>query len=195
MNLSDLPDDWQHADIDAILPLVLKRGLAIDCGAHRGIVTRKLLQHFERVVAIEPGSLADRIEGAEVVRAALGAEPGFCGLEDNVGGNTGQRHCVPVGWTPVITLDSLGLAPDFIKMDVEGMEHFVLRGGEQTIRTHRPVIMLEENGLNRRYGVPDNECKRLLESWGAAHVMTLHEDKEDTDQVFAWSIDAPDSKQ
>lgn len=187
--LHDIPDDWQHADIDAALAFVGKLDLAIDAGAHRGVVTRKLARHFARVVAIEPGPLADQIEGAEVLRVALGDKPGRCGMADGKH-NTGQRHCVPGEGVEVIALDSLGLAPDFLKLDVEGMEYAALLGAEQTIRTHRPVIMLEENGLNKRYGVADNECKCLLESWGARHVLTLESNPPDTDQIFAWPTEA-----
>ncbi len=45
----------------------------------------------------------------------------------------------------VITLDSLDLArpPGFIKIDVEGMEIEVLKGAENTIRNHHPVIVFE----------------------------------------------------
>ena len=155
--LSDIPDDWQHADIDRALAFVRDFGLAVDGGAHRGVVTAKLARHFERVVAIEPGPLADRITGAQVVRAALGSEPGRCGM-----------------------------APGFVKLDVEGCELAALIGGEQTIRTHRPVVMLEENGLNRRYGVEDGACQRLLEAWGARLVLTMNGEAPDRDLVFAW---------
>lgn len=183
--LSDIPDDWQHADIDRALAFVRDFGLAVDGGAHRGVVTAKLARYFERVVAIEPGPLADQIIGAEVVRAALGSAPGRCGMEDGHW-NTGQRHVVPGDDVEVVTLDSLGLAPDFLKLDVEGMEHAALLGGEQTIRTHRPVIMLEENGLNRRYGVEDGACQSLLESWGASLVLTMNGEAPDRDLVFTW---------
>lgn len=187
--LHDIPDDWQHADIDKALTFVRKFDLGIDAGAHRGVVTRKLAQHFDGVVAIEPGPLADQIEGAEVIRAAIGDKPGHCDMADGKH-NTGQRHCVPGDGVEVITLDSLGLAPDFLKLDVEGMEYHALLGAEQTIRTHKPVVMLEENGLNRRYGIEDNACKRLLESWGARHVLTMESNPPDTDQVFAWPTEA-----
>lgn len=184
MTLRDIPDDWQHADIDRVLRFVRRFDLAVDCGAHRGVVTRKLAQHFARVVAIEPGPLAERIEG-EVIRKALGDKPGRCGMADGHH-NTGQRHVIEGDDVEVVTLDSLRLAPDFVKIDIEGMEYAALVGGEQTIRTNRPVIMLEENGLNRRYGVEDHACRRLLESWGARMVMVLKSNPPDTDQVFAW---------
>lgn len=38
---------------------------------------------------------------------------------------------------------------DFIKIDVEGVEFEVLLGGESTIRTYRPSILLEYNDLTR----------------------------------------------
>jgi FkbM family methyltransferase len=45
----------------------------------------------------------------------------------------------------VRTLDSFGLAPTFIKIDVQGMEDAVIAGGTETIRKHRPVILLERD--------------------------------------------------
>jgi FkbM family methyltransferase len=43
----------------------------------------------------------------------------------------------------LVRLDDCGLQPDFIKIDVQGLEYRVLAGGLETIRTHRPVIMAE----------------------------------------------------
>jgi FkbM family methyltransferase len=64
----------------------------------------------------------------------------------------------------VITLDSLDLAAcHLIKIDVEGMEIDVLRGAEQTIRKHRPLIYME--------CLPDERSRsalRLLQSLGYA---------------------------
>lgn len=40
-------------------------------------------------------------------------------------------------------LDDLGLDPFFIKLDVEGFEYQVLRGGEETIKKSKPIILIE----------------------------------------------------
>jgi FkbM family methyltransferase len=40
-------------------------------------------------------------------------------------------------------LDDLGLAPFFIKLDIQGYEYKALKGGEQTIALHEPVLLIE----------------------------------------------------
>lgn len=45
--------------------------------------------------------------------------------------------------TPVRTLDSFGLAPTFIKIDVEGGEFDVLSGAVETLKLWRPTLMIE----------------------------------------------------
>ena len=51
---------------------------------------------------------------------------------------------------PLVTLDSLDLpACQFLKVDVEGMEVEVLKGGEQLIATHRPIMYLENDRVER----------------------------------------------
>jgi FkbM family methyltransferase len=52
-------------------------------------------------------------------------------------------------------------APDFIKMDVEGEELSVLRGGEEVIRTKRPIFCIE---LHSKQLAQD--CTALLRSHG-----------------------------
>jgi len=52
----------------------------------------------------------------------------------------------------VRTLDSIHFPRlDFIKIDTEGYDLFVMRGGIETIRKHRPKIMFELSGCSLKY--------------------------------------------
>ena len=73
-------------------------------------------------------------------------------------------------------------AIDFIKMDVEGFEYFVLRGGEKTIREHRPVMIVEQKpGRAEKYSLNQYDAKVLLEAWGAREVERIS-----GDHIFTW---------
>lgn len=161
--------------------------LAVDCGAHRGTITSLLAERFSRVVAVEPSELSTQIvfPNVEVIQKALGSRPGYVGMTHGPD-NTGQRHVVDGNDIEMITLDSLNLAPDFIKIDVEGMEWHVLMGGEQTIQQHRPLIMFEENGLNARYGIHDGQVSALLESWGATRALVRQSSATHADLFYSW---------
>lgn len=51
---------------------------------------------------------------------------------------------------PLITIDSLNLNQcNLIKVDVEGMESKVLKGGAQTIERLRPVLYVENNNVDK----------------------------------------------
>jgi FkbM family methyltransferase len=44
---------------------------------------------------------------------------------------------------PVVPLDDFGLAPCFIKIDVQGTEFDILQGAIETLRRHAPVLLIE----------------------------------------------------
>jgi FkbM family methyltransferase len=52
------------------------------------------------------------------------------------------------------TLDNIfynnNIKVDFIKIDTEGYEYYILKGGEKTIKTYKPIIQLEFNETNIR---------------------------------------------
>jgi FkbM family methyltransferase len=50
----------------------------------------------------------------------------------------------------IVTLDSLNLAPDLIKIDVQGFDYNVLLGAADTIAQHRPVIIVESETKKSR---------------------------------------------
>jgi FkbM family methyltransferase len=60
--------------------------------------------------------------------------------------NKSAYRLVPVQVAP---LDSLGLAPDMIKLDVEGFESQALRGLQQTLRSGYPALLIEVNNTQR----------------------------------------------
>jgi hypothetical protein len=85
----------------------------------------------------------------------------------NRGGKVIQVNCR--------TLDSivedLKIEPDFVKIDVEGCEHLVLRGASQVLSKFRPRIVLEANPGDS--GAP--AVTRILSQYGYEfHNITDH---------------------
>lgn len=63
-----------------------------------------------------------------------------------------------IGTAEVVSLDSLELQPSIIKIDTEGAELDVLRGGRETLATEAPYVLIEKAQSNFA------DCRRLLES-------------------------------
>jgi FkbM family methyltransferase len=68
---------------------------------------------------------------------------------DRLAGFDPRHHSVRSFTCRVATLDSFGLVPAFIKIDVQGLEPQVIRGGRDTIGAHLPVILMENNRPER----------------------------------------------
>lgn len=162
----------------AALEFCKHRGHAVDIGAHVGLWTRPMAKAFARVTAYEPmPELAacwrlntDGLGNVDLREGALGAAWGRIGMAAPAP-NSGNAHVDPSSdiRVPIDTLDNqaLGLV-DFIKIDVEGFELDVVKGGEGTIRTSRPVMVVEQKpGHGARYGHSDTAAVDLLQSWGA----------------------------
>ena len=64
---------------------------------------------------------------------------------------------------PVTTLDDFfagrSLQPNFLKIDVEGHELAVLQGARQTLKKHRPTILVECEARHR----PDGDVRPVFE--------------------------------
>ncbi len=166
--MDPLPDNHDIYHLQAALKHVKDFSLAVDGGAHRGIWTRPMLKSFKEVWAFEPvPSLFSMLpEGSTNILGALGLG-GVAGLSPGPE-NDGQWHLDldGEGETIVHTLDSFELPNcGFLKLDVEGYEYFALKGAEETIRKHRPVIMIEENGLCERYGIKPWSCDELIKGF------------------------------
>jgi len=149
-------------------------GTMLDVGAWYGPWSYRLLRHAARTVAVEPnprlaGVLRATLPGVEVVEAALGDRADSVRLWIPVAGRgrEGIASLTPSGehstTVRMVTLDSLGLTDlRFVKVDVEGHELAVLRGGEQTIRRDRPTLLVELEARIQRIA----PVVELLERWG-----------------------------
>lgn len=183
------PDAWWQKRIDRdgdfepesrtlALRHVRNWGAAIDGGAHCGVWTGAISSLFGEVHAFEPcltnyRCLAENIKApnARLYQLGLGDRPGSFGMargpESDPNQNSGQMHMTAGDEVSVLPLDALNIRNvGLIKLDVEGFELFALKGAEQTIRRDMPVIVFEENGLSKRYGVKDGDAGKVLESWG-----------------------------
>jgi FkbM family methyltransferase len=94
--------------------------------------------HIPTVAGIEFSQLAS------LDRAALEHNEDVAQLLEYVTGS--RSFTIQIRTIDVVRGDELMLAPGVIKLDVEGGELAALRGLEQTIRTHRPLILVESYG-------------------------------------------------
>lgn len=83
---------------------------------------------------------------------------------DGLSDRSGTLECDQSGPFDVRPLDDHGFAPAWLKIDAEGAELAILKGGECTIRTHKPRILLE-NHLHLDPGC-ERKCDAFLAELG-----------------------------
>lgn len=154
-----------------------RRRVALDVGAHIGLWSRQLATEFEVVHAFEPVAEFRECYARNVAAANVQLHPfalgnAACRAKIEVAsGNTGMTRIVDVGdeGVEVRTLDSLSLGVvDYIKLDVEGFELFVLEGAHETLLRCRPVLTIEQKGHGvHQFGVGQYEALDYLRALGA----------------------------
>lgn len=148
--------------------------VAIDVGGHIGLWSYNLAHSFGRVHAFEPvaahrecfvKNMTPEIEEKVILHAcALGMNEGSVSIH-TAPTSTGDSWVKGAGDIPMHTLDSFGFQEvDLIKIDCEGYEENVIRGGLQTITTWRPVIMVEQKRdmASERFGLGKLGAVQLL---------------------------------
>lgn len=153
--------------------LIKPNSVAVDVGANHGAYTYLFSKICKNVISFEPNkSLAKRlvdanIKNVKVMPYGLSSRCSECKLyiEEIDGlletGTASMNKRIDVGTQKsikieVITLDSLRLTQvDFIKIDVEGHELEVITGALQTIRQHKPIMLveIEERHISAGIGV------------------------------------------
>ena len=144
---------------------------AVDVGANIGNHSLWFSRRFRRVVSFEPNPVCAHMLRASVAvngvknitvhEIGLGDFPGKASFAIGYDGNLGGSHIVtgPASLSPGLIeiaiesgdsiLDSNDNADEriaLIKIDVEGHERAVLRGLENTLRRHSPVVLFESMG-------------------------------------------------
>jgi len=176
---------WEADLMRSVASHLRSKRRALDIGAHIGFWSFWLAQNFRAVEAFEPLPLLRQCFAANVTAGntrlhacALGEREGTIDMQ-LVPGNTGMSHVLGAapGGIPMRRLDEFDFDEvDFIKIDAEGFESFILRGGEQTLLRNRPLILMEEFAANPRYGVAAGAAVRYLLSLGAVLIATLPDD-------------------
>lgn len=151
--------EYNPDETEMILSLADKSRLCLDIGANFGVMGQALEFNGYEVVSFEPQPelfklvLSKNVAGMKY-NCALGDMPGTAPMpklrydeKNNFGGmGLGFRSVLGSIQVEVRTLDSFEFEDvGFIKIDVEGFEEKVLRGGQSTIARCRPVMYIEDD--------------------------------------------------
>ena len=167
----------------------IQRRTAIDIGAHCGTWALNMVKHFRTVHCFEP--IPEHLEClrlnapmAEIYPYALG-EKGEKVAFYKGSDSTGDTHIDPNtrGDVDTKTLDSFNIQEvDFIKIDCEGYEFPIIKGGLETILRWKPTMVVEQKPLKAsKFGYKDTEAVDFLKSHGAKLVQTIS-----GDYFFTW---------
>lgn len=149
-----------------------RRKVFVDVGGHIGLWAGNFAHWFAKIEAFEP--VADHREcfTANVTAPnvtlhpfALGERPGRVAIRVDPF-STGGSFVQGKGDVEMRTLDSFGFEDvDALKIDCEGFETFVLRGGEEMIRTWKPSIIVEQKrDMSVKFGLkPMSAVKYLID--------------------------------
>ncbi|MBO9998614.1 MAG: FkbM family methyltransferase [Cyanobacteria bacterium SID2] len=168
---------YEREYVNTFAQYVRPGSIIFDIGAQAGyftLIASRLTGRDGRVVTFEPlpenvfcireHCRLNNCKNVEILEVAVASSSGRRTFQaDNVFmGYLSKEGSLEV---EVVVLDELAeqnqiLPPNVMKIDVEGMEYWVLRGGENLIRTSRPEIFIATHGQENQTRV-----LRLLQEW------------------------------
>ncbi|MDZ7832286.1 MAG: FkbM family methyltransferase [Desulfobacterales bacterium] len=150
----------------------------IDIGCYRGEILKDMIKFVPdgRVFAFEPVPanceyLSKKFPRVDLFQVALGDEAGLANFYYDSehparSGLAGQKDLTDEFQVEMETLDHIipgDMNIDLIKIDVEGAEYKVIKGGENLIKRCRPVIIFEcNNGSAELYNCHPGDLFDLI---------------------------------
>jgi|WetSurMetagenome_2_1015567.scaffolds.fasta_scaffold05424_6 FkbM family methyltransferase len=163
--------EFSHLEMEYFSTIIDKDTTVIEIGANIGAHTVGLAKQVKRVIAIEPQPFIfytlcanvalNSLQNVICINAGCGAEAGSLHMPDldysqpnNYGGVEINRLGYNGQLVDILTLDSIVkkysiIGKVFLKIDVEGMEEEVLRGGTEFIKTNKPIMYLENDRVDK----------------------------------------------
>jgi len=171
-------DYYEYTSISIWYEMSKMNGVLFDIGAHTGIYTiiGNLANNHNKIISLEPYPMSyarltsnlklNNITTNNSLEYALSDSNSQCKLQVNThvmyhtsGGKVSEHGNIPIN---SITLDSLKINKKVVglKIDTEGHEHRVIKGGLDTIKKDMPMIIMEVNQESF------NDCRNMLEPLG-----------------------------
>ena len=175
--------------VTKFLKIIKPGDICWDIGANIGFYTCLLASQVEKtgaVVAFEPavrtyGYLHQNVslnqfKNVTIVNKGLGDKterrPLYYSEAALAEGTASLKYAEGRVASECVTLDTIDNLipelpiPDFIKIDVEGYQLEVLRGGEQCLKTHTPLLMVELKDVGETNREDYNEIEKYIASLG-----------------------------
>ncbi len=180
--------DYQREYLDTAISYCKSFQVAIDGGAHYGVMSYNMHKRFSQIHAFEiyepvreclkQNVTQFHMSNVTIHDFGLGETSKLVDLDLSRG--TFGTHVDPTkshGHIPIKALDEFDLIDvDFIKLDCEGYEPFIIQGAENTIKKYSPVILMERKGHTERWGLDKYEPVNILKKWGYQEVVSYRKD-------------------
>ena len=167
-SIVDAGSFWEHSQLQKVRRYIKPHARVLDIGANIGnhSVFFALFCNVMEVIAFEPQKMCGDVfmrnvalnhleDKVRLQNRALGAEVGKMAIARTQPANSGgvAFRADPSGAYDVTTLDACTVDHiDFVKIDVEGAQLDVFRGGQETLRRDKPVIWVEMNSMQGQDG-------------------------------------------
>jgi FkbM family methyltransferase len=178
--------DYQKDQLDIALSFCKNFRHAIDIGANYGIMSYNMSLKFDKVSSFEIVPEVNdclklnisnfNLKNVDIYDCGLGNKDELVSLNFDPK-NTFSTHIDSSGSVcnaRVKTLDSFNFEDvDFIKIDAEGFEPFIIDGAIDTILKYKPVILYERKGHEQRYGLDKSRVLEILKPYGYANLANV----------------------